>query len=33
VAAPLPAVCLRLTLAVTIDALDEDWVRTGIVKG
>jgi peptide/nickel transport system permease protein len=33
VGAPLAAVCLRLTVALTIDALDEDWVRTGIAKG
>jgi peptide/nickel transport system permease protein len=30
---PLAAGCLRLTLATTIDALDEDYVRTGIAKG
>jgi peptide/nickel transport system permease protein len=32
-AVPLAAGCLRLTMATTIDALDEDYVRTGIAKG
>ena len=33
VAAPLGAACLRLTLAGIVDALDEDYVRTGVAKG
>jgi peptide/nickel transport system permease protein len=32
-AAPLAAVCLRLTLASTIEVLDEDYVRTARAKG
>jgi peptide/nickel transport system permease protein len=32
-AAPLAAMCLRLTLAHTIEALDEEFVRTAIGKG
>jgi peptide/nickel transport system permease protein len=31
--APLGAMCLRLTLASTVEALDEDYVRTAIAKG
>jgi peptide/nickel transport system permease protein len=31
--APLGAMCLRLTLATTVDALGEDFVRTGIATG
>jgi peptide/nickel transport system permease protein len=33
VAAPLGAMCLRLTMAATIDELGEDHVRTAIAKG
>jgi peptide/nickel transport system permease protein len=33
VAAPLGAIVLRLTVALTRDALHEDFVRTGIAKG
>jgi peptide/nickel transport system permease protein len=33
VAAPLGAVVLRLTVALTRDAMHEDYVRTGIAKG
>jgi peptide/nickel transport system permease protein len=32
-AAPLGAMCLRLTLNTTLDAMDEDYVRTGTAKG
>jgi peptide/nickel transport system permease protein len=32
-AAPLGAMCLRLTLNTTLEALDEDYVRTGTAKG
>jgi peptide/nickel transport system permease protein len=32
-AAPLAAMCLRLTLNTTLEALDEDYVRTGTAKG
>jgi peptide/nickel transport system permease protein len=32
-AAPLGAMCLRLTLASTAEALDEDYVRTAVAKG
>jgi peptide/nickel transport system permease protein len=32
-AAPLAAMCLRLTLALTIEALDEDYTRTARAKG
>ncbi len=32
-AAPLAAVCLRLTLALTITPSTRTWVRTGIAKG
>lgn len=31
--APLAAMCLRLTLNTTIEALDEDYVRTAVAKG
>lgn len=31
--APLAAMCLRLTLNTTLEALDEDYVRTGTAKG
>jgi peptide/nickel transport system permease protein len=31
--APLGAMCLRLTLASTVEALDEDYVRTAVAKG
>jgi peptide/nickel transport system permease protein len=31
--APLAAMCLRLTLNTTVEALDEDYVRTGTAKG
>jgi|1186.fasta_scaffold17756_2 peptide/nickel transport system permease protein len=31
--APLAAMCLRLTLSTTIEALDEDYVRTAVAKG
>jgi peptide/nickel transport system permease protein len=31
--APLAAMCLRLTLATTREALDEDYVRTAVAKG
>lgn len=31
--APLGAMCLRLTLATTIEELDEDYVRTAVAKG
>jgi peptide/nickel transport system permease protein len=33
VAAPLGAMCLRLTLAHTVEVLNEDFVRTGLGKG
>jgi len=32
-AAPLGAMCLRLTLNTTLEAMDEDYVRTGTAKG
>jgi peptide/nickel transport system permease protein len=32
-AAPLAAMCLRLTLNTMVEALDEDYVRTGTAKG
>src|SRR4051812_47831320 len=32
-AAPITAACLRLTLALTTEARDEDYVRTAIAKG
>jgi peptide/nickel transport system permease protein len=32
-AAPLAAMCLRLTLNTMLEALDEDFVRTGTAKG
>jgi peptide/nickel transport system permease protein len=32
-AAPLGAMCLRLTLNTTLEALGEDYVRTGAAKG
>jgi ABC-type dipeptide/oligopeptide/nickel transport system permease component len=32
-AAPLGAMCLRITLGNTLEALDEDYVRTAIGKG
>jgi peptide/nickel transport system permease protein len=32
-AAPLGAMCLRLTLNTTLEAMDEDYVRTGAAKG
>jgi peptide/nickel transport system permease protein len=32
-AAPLGAMCLRLTLATTREAMDEDFVRTAAAKG
>jgi peptide/nickel transport system permease protein len=32
-AAPLGAMCLRLTLGMTIDALDEHYTRTAVAKG
>ncbi len=33
VAAPLAAACLRLTLAVSSEARDEDYIRTAVAKG
>jgi peptide/nickel transport system permease protein len=32
-AAPLGAMCLRLTLGAAVEVLDEDYVRTGVAKG
>src|SRR3954468_19732679 len=32
-AAPLAAMCLRLTLNTTLEAMEEDYVRTGTAKG
>jgi peptide/nickel transport system permease protein len=32
-AAPLAAMCLRLTLNTMLEALDEDYVQTGVAKG
>jgi peptide/nickel transport system permease protein len=32
-AAPLAAMCLRLTLSLTVEALDEDYTRTALAKG
>jgi peptide/nickel transport system permease protein len=32
-AAPVAAACLRLTLALVLDDLEQDYVRTGVAKG